>query len=231
MIDPEDADPDTGFERSDGDEGFLARWSRRKQAGYRNHEHPSAPGPQTVSGDPPAADDLQHTMPQREVTDADMPPLDSLDDKSDYAAFMSPGVSEQLRAQALRKLFHLPGFHLPDGLDDYDDDFSQFAKLGDIVTHEMERMLLREKQTADATGAASEPDQVDAEREAGAVQNDAADGMAGKPQDAAPGDGDKNTEQRGTAPVSRDLNHLPQDTLSCDAIHLEGRAGQEGTTG
>jgi hypothetical protein len=64
-------------------------------------------------------------------------------------------------------------------------------------------MLLREKQTADATGAASEPDQVDAEREAGAVQNDAADGMAGK----------------------------PQDTLTSDAIHLEGRAGQEGTTG
>ena len=184
-----------------------------------------------MSGDPPAADDLQQTTSQREVTDADMPPLDSLDDKSDYAAFMSPGVSEQLRAQALRKLFHLPGFHLPDGLDDYDDDFTQFAKLGDIVTHEMERMLLRENQTADASGAASEPDQDDVEREAEALQNDAADGMAGKPQDAAPGDADKDTEQRGAAPVSQDLNHMPQGTLASDAIHLEGRAGQEGTSG
>lgn len=195
MIDPEDADPDTGFERSDGDEGFLARWSRRKQAGYRNHEHPSAPGPQTWSGEPPAADDLQQTTPQRELTDADMPPVDSLDEKSDFAVFMSPGVSEQLRAQALRKLFHLPGFHVPDGLDDYDDDFTQFAKLGDIVTREMERMLLRERQAADATEAASEPAQVDVESEAEAVQSDVADGMVGEAGDAASSDEGKHREQ------------------------------------
>jgi len=195
VIDPEDADPDTGFERSDGDEGFLARWSRRKQAGYRNHEHPSAPGPQTWSGEPPAADDLQQTTPQRELTDADMPPVDSLDEKSDFAVFMSPGVSEQLRAQALRKLFHLPGFHVPDGLDDYDDDFTQFAKLGDIVTREMERMLLRERQAADATEAASEPAQVDVESEAEAVQSDVADGMVGEAGDAASSDEGKHREQ------------------------------------
>jgi len=195
VIDPEDADPDTGFERSDGDEGFLARWSRRKQAGYRNHEHPSAPGPQTWSGEPPAADDLQQTTPQRELTDADMPPVDSLDEKSDFAVFMLPGVSEQLRAQALRKLFHLPGFHVPDGLDDYDDDFTQFAKLGDIVTREMERMLLRERQAADATEAASEPAQVDVESEAEAVQSDVADGMVGEAGDAASSDEGKHREQ------------------------------------
>ena len=195
MIDPEDADPDTGFERSDGDEGFLARWSRRKQAGYRNHEHPSAPGPQTWSGEPPATDDLQQTAPQRELTDADMPPVDSLDERSDFAVFMSPGVSEQLRAQALRKLFHLPGFHVPDGLDDYDDDFTQFAKLGDIVTREMERMLLRERQAADATEAASEPAQVDVESEAEAVQSDVADGMVGEAGDAASSDEGKHREQ------------------------------------
>jgi hypothetical protein len=195
VIDPEDADPDTGFERSDGDEGFLARWSRRKQAGYRNHEHPSAPGPQTWSGEPPAADDLQQTTPQRELTDADMPPVDSLDEKSDFAVFMSPGVSEQLRAQALRKLFHLPGFHVPDGLDDYDDDFTQFAKLGDIVTREMERMLLRERQAADANEAASEPAQVDVESEAEAVQSDVADGMVGEAGDAASSDEGKHREQ------------------------------------
>ena len=194
MIDPEGADPDTMFDRSDDDEGFLARWSRRKQAGYRNHEHPSAPGPQTLCGEPPAADDLQQTTPQRELTDADMPPVDSLDEKSDFAVFMSPGVSEQLRAQALRKLFHLPGFHLPDGLDDYDDDFTQFAKLGDIVTREMERMLVRERQAADETEAVPEPGQVDVEREAEAVQDDVADGMVGDAEDAR-SNGDEHSEQ------------------------------------
>jgi hypothetical protein len=195
VIDPEDADPETGFDRSDDDEGFLARWSRRKQAGYRNQEHPSAPGPQSLSGEPPPADDPQQPTPQRQLTDADMPPVDSLDEKSDYAAFMSPGVSEKLRAQALRKLFHLPGFHVPDGLDDYDDDFTQFAKLGDIVTREMERMLVRERQAADATETASEPGQVDVEREAEAVQNDVADGVVGKAEDAVPGDGAKHSER------------------------------------
>jgi hypothetical protein len=194
VIDPEGADPETGFDRGEDDEGFLARWSRRKQAGYRNQEHPSAPGPQTLSGEPPAADDSQQATPQRQVTDADMPPVDSLDEKSDYAAFMSAGVSEKLRAQALRKLFHLPGFHLPDGLDDYDDDFTQFDKLGDIVTREMERMLVRERQAADETEAAPEPGQVDVEREAEAVQSDVADGMVAKAEDA-PGNGDEHSEQ------------------------------------
>ena len=194
MIDPEDADTETGFHRSDDDEGFLARWSRRKQAGYRNQEHPSTPGPQSWSGDPLAADDLQQSTPQREVTDADMPPLDSLDEKSDYAAFMSPGVSEKLRAQALRKLFHLPGFHLPDGLDDYDDDFTQFATLGDIVTREMERMLVRERQVADMTEAAPEPAKVNVESEADALPSDVADGAAGEAEDVADS-GDKHSDQ------------------------------------
>jgi len=217
VIDPEGADPDTMFDRSDDDEGFLARWSRRKQAGYRNQEHPSAAGPQTWSGEPPAADDLQQATPQREVTDADMPPVDSLDEKSDYAAFMSPGISEKLRAQALRKLFHLPGFHVPDGLDDYDDDFTQFAKLGDVVTREMERMLVRERQAADATEVASEPAQADVESEAQAAQKDVADGMAGEAEDA-PSDGDKHPEQGRGVPLSQDLNH-------------KGHEGHKGTTG
>ena len=217
MIDPEGADPETGFDRGEDDEGFLARWSRRKQAGYRNQEHPSAPGPETLCGEPPAADDSQQTTPQRQVTDADMPPVDSLDEKSDYAAFMSAGVSEKLRAQALRKLFHLPGFHLPDGLDDYDDDFTQFAKLGDIVTREMERMLVRERQAADETEAVPEPGQVDVEREAEAVQDDVADGMVGDAEDA-PSNGDEHSEQGGAVRISQDLNH-------------KGHEGLKGTTG
>jgi len=217
VIDPEGADPETGFDRGEDDEGFLARWSRRKQSGYRNQEHPSAPGPETLCGEPPAADDSQQTTPQRQVTDADMPPVDSLDEKSDYAAFMSAGVSEKLRAQALRKLFHLPGFHLPDGLDDYDDDFTQFAKLGDIVTREMERMLVRERQAADETEAVPEPGQVDVEREAEAVQDDVADGMVGDAEDA-PSNGDEHSEQGGAVRISQDLNH-------------KGHEGLKGTTG
>ena len=197
MIDPEDADPDSGLELDDEDESFLARWSRRKQAGYQHREHRSTPGPQSEARETLAEDYVQQAAAaQRELTDEDMPPLDSLDEKSDYAAFMSPGVSEKLRAQALRKLFHLPGFHVPDGLDDYDDDFTQFAKLGDIVTREMERMLLRERQAADAAEVASEPDQVDVEAETDRVPNAVSDGIAaGESGDDGSSAADENSEQ------------------------------------
>ena len=44
------------------------------------------------------------------------------------------------------QLFHLPHFNVTDGLDDYDEDFTTFAELGDVVTHEMKRMLEKEKE-------------------------------------------------------------------------------------
>ena len=123
-------------------EGFAERWSRRKQeAGSEDADPPV----QTRLPEAEAA-----TEPAPELTDDDMPPIDSLDERSDYAAFLSPGISEYLRAQALRKLFQLPGMHLRDGLDDYDDDFTQFRELGKTITHEMQRMLNRELQAVES---------------------------------------------------------------------------------
>ena len=73
-----------------------------------------------------------------------MPPIDSLDGDSDFSVFMSPGVSEELRTEALQKLFHQPEFNVTDGLNDYDEDYTSFAGLGTLVTREMKRMLKRE---------------------------------------------------------------------------------------
>jgi hypothetical protein len=138
----------------DSQEDFLARWSRRKLDA--RSDDPGVPGnvatPVTPSGAPAGE-------PERELTDADMPPIETLDADSDYAAFLSPGVSDDLRQQALRKLFSQPDFNITDGLNDYDEDFTQFAGLGSIVTHEMKRLLQREleKEKA-ASAAATEPD-------------------------------------------------------------------------
>ena len=126
--------PDTDSDPSA--EGFAERWSRRKQEAGR--EEAQQPVQSRLAGKDADAD------PAPQLTDDDMPPVESLDERSDYAAFLSPGVSEHLRAQALRKLFQLPGLHLPDGLDDYDDDFTGFTELGKTITHEMQRMLNRE---------------------------------------------------------------------------------------
>jgi hypothetical protein len=146
------------------EEGFLDRWSRRKQA----DELPASTAKEAMEQQavPAVDEDLV-----QELTDADMPPIDSLDGDSDFSVFMSPGVSDELRTEALHKLFHQPEFNVTDGLNDYDEDYTSFPGLGGIVTREMKRMLKRELQreleTADAaettaeTEAPAEPEDTD----------------------------------------------------------------------
>ena len=122
---------------ADSEEGFLDRWSRRKQADAL----PASAATEVLEQQAvPAVD----SDPAQELTDADMPPIDSLDGDSDFSVFMSPGVSEELRTEALQKLFHQPEFNVTDGLNDYDEDYTGFAGLGTLVTREMKRMLKRE---------------------------------------------------------------------------------------
>ena len=127
------------------EEKFLDRWARRKQADQQGE---AMVEPRSVSSATELAESHTETPVEQEeqqlLTDADMPSIDSLDGDSDFSVFMSPGVSEPLRTQALRKLFHLPAFNVTDGLNDYDEDYTRFAGLGNVVTQEMQRMLKRE---------------------------------------------------------------------------------------
>jgi hypothetical protein len=145
-----------GDPAADSREDFLARWSRRKLDA--RHDAPEVPGDTAVAVTPSGTPAVE---PERELTDADMPPIETLDADSDYAAFLSPGVSDDLRQQALRKLFSQPDFNSTDGLNDYDEDFTQFAGLGSIVTHEMKRLLQREleKEKTIATAVAETDDE------------------------------------------------------------------------
>ena len=114
------------------EESALQRWSRRK------HESAEI----TDVDEPEIAVELA-AEPEPEkpaLTDADMPPIESLDENSDYAGFLSPEVSEELRKLALRKLFHLPSFNVRDGMDDYDGDYTEFAALGNLVTADMKHI-------------------------------------------------------------------------------------------
>ena len=79
-----------------------------------------------------------------EETAPELPPLESLDEDSDYSAFLGDGVPADVKQQALRKLFHSPKFNIRDGLDDYDWDFSNPEPLGDIITAEMRYRVQRE---------------------------------------------------------------------------------------
>lgn len=148
-----DLDTDNKEESS----GFLNRWSRRKNQQLEEVDiKEQALAEKTDDKDIPE---------QNLKTDEDMPAVESLTEESDYSGFLSPKVSEVLRRQALRKLFHMPSLNVVDGLDDYAEDFTNFIPLGDLVTEEMKRVFAREKAKeeaeaeAESAAAAEEADQ------------------------------------------------------------------------
>lgn len=155
------------------DEPFLSRWSRRKQdrdkliePDEQNEHGEQAPDSQmsTVEASDQTYDSVsiatESDRAESEkpvLTDVDMPPIESLDEKSDYSGFMSPGVSSQLRKLALRKLFAGAGFNIRDGLDDYDEDFTNFEPLGDLITSDMKHQAeMAEKRKREAEEKAAE---------------------------------------------------------------------------
>ncbi|MBX2823099.1 MAG: DUF3306 domain-containing protein, partial [Gammaproteobacteria bacterium] len=86
----------------------------------------------------PADAEYGEDLPEEPLlTDEDMPALESLQKDSDVSMFFNRGVSRELRKAALRKLFSLPGLNITDGLNDYDEDYTTFEPLGDIVTSDM----------------------------------------------------------------------------------------------
>ncbi len=143
----------------DSRESVFSRWSRRKLEVKEAEES----SPESIElakleagAEGPLAEAPVEVEPEAPpLTDADMPDIETLTEESDFSPFMSPGVSDELRNLALRKLFRASVFNVRDGLDEYDDDFTTFEKLGDIVTSdmkhrvEMEEQKLREKLEAE----------------------------------------------------------------------------------
>ncbi len=165
---------------SDDEEGFLSRWSRLKNAersGVGEEPEQDIAAPAALSVDDGATEETESDP----LTDADMPPLESLSGNSDVSGFLSKGVSEGLRRAALRKLFHSPKFNVCDGLDDYCEDFTNFPALGSTITadmrHHMERLLKdRLAQAGEAVEAGDAQDSV-ARSEAAAADTDGDENM------------------------------------------------------
>ncbi len=163
--------PSDGSNRSPGrprrEDSFLARWSRRKHEAERGtpiEETESTAAP--VDTEPQATDTETGTVddaataaaPDAEPADAgtaepDLPHPDTLDRNSDFSAYLTKRVSSTFRRAAMRRLFSSPEFNVRDGLDDYDDDYTQFQSLGNTVTahmrHHAERLRQREQDKAE----------------------------------------------------------------------------------
>jgi hypothetical protein len=141
-------------ETETGEEDFVARWSRRKQAARAEQQHAEAADPSSESG-------AEQKAPRSVMTDADMPALALLGADSDLSPFFSAGVSEELRRQALRRVFSQPRFNVVDGLDDYAGDYRSFRPLGDLVTAGLrwhrQRIAARAHEASDTVDQAEAP--------------------------------------------------------------------------
>lgn len=146
-------------------EGVLSRWSRRKAEAREATSADNKPlQDEDQAGLPVAAEEVE-SVEEPVLTDEDMPPIESLTEDSDYSMFMSSGVSDKLRNLALRKMFHVPGFNIRDGLDEYDEDYTFFEPLGDIVTcdmkHQIEMLEKKKQEAAEALALEEEEDVIE----------------------------------------------------------------------
>lgn len=108
------------------EEGFLRRWARVKATGAEAAIEAPPPATPLV----PVAEAVRpalHTPAQGEAA----PPAPTLADAaqltsdSDFSAFVSPDVGQDVRRLALKKLFADPHFNVLDRLDMYMDDYNK----------------------------------------------------------------------------------------------------------
>lgn len=136
---------------------FLSRWSRRKlgqdvpsaadvapAAAAGGAALPTAGG--ELADRPPERIDPRTGKPMSELTDADMPDIDTLDDNADLSAFMAGKVSQALRMKALTKVFHSAKYNQMCLCAEYADDYTAFVPLGDVVPHDLQQAIVREAQ-------------------------------------------------------------------------------------
>ena len=124
-------------------DGFLGRWSRRKQealAGKPLPEEPPAPvivpaAPLTARSPVVAGAAGAHEPGRSAVGAAPEPVIEpapptlaqaqTLTPQSDFKPFVARGVAPEVRNAAMKKLFSDPHFNVMDGLDIYIDDYSR----------------------------------------------------------------------------------------------------------
>jgi hypothetical protein len=124
---------------NDDDDGFLARWSRRKVQTRRSAEPAVEPTPQPQPPPlPPAGMAVAPVTPPALVEQpavATAPPapeppkaptmedVQLLTRSSDYSRFVARGVDVAVQRAAMKKLFSDPRFNVMDGLDVYIEDY------------------------------------------------------------------------------------------------------------
>ncbi len=126
------------IEKPNNKEGFLSRWSRRKNTSSNESEH-EAEAPELDKE--PLSDSYQETA-ELAVNEDTL----ALDD-ADLPVWQQESATSDEKKAALRALFKQPEFNQIDRLNDYDQDFAQYTSLKGVVTAQMKRMIKLAEQT------------------------------------------------------------------------------------
>jgi len=147
---------------ADDKENFVSRWSRRKIEARKTEEKPAESKPSSEPA--PAAPVVASTSAGAAATDPsaprELPPLESLKGlASEYTEFLKPGVDENLRRSALKKLFSDPHFENFERFEAYCEDFTQGEPIpmAMLKTLEHAKGLLFDDEEKKDTHAAEKP--------------------------------------------------------------------------
>lgn len=235
---------------ADRDNDFLARWSRRKAEARRGlhrkeEDAEAAPAPEQPAGSgesaagdenraarearaepgaTPAADEGAGAESEGDAAQYEDFDFDSLDYNSDYTRFMEKGVPEVVRRRALRMLWQSdPVLANIDGLNDYDEDFTDaamavkgvlksayrpgkgYATDEEVAEQEKQRLAERddEAQEPDAEGGETAQDRDDGEAVSDEDDEKEDAGAGTEVADAGTGGDAPEADEDGSGPAER----------------------------
>lgn len=206
---------------SEEDDDFLARWSRRKKEsrqGLRKTEEAVSVEAESDAQSAALADepvptdeetearssehpDPAEETPTEELTEEDFADVDfdALNYESDYGRFMKEGVPESIRRRALKQLYRSnPILANVDGLNDYDDDFTDAALAVEVLqtAYKVGRGYLTDEDIAELED--DDDDEAELEAEVAEVETDEPE------SEEAPGDRQASVD--GDAPVVDEID-------------------------
>jgi hypothetical protein len=124
-------------------DGFLGRWSQRKQAVREGKPLEEPPAPAPVLASPSAATTELHSSNSspKALTQKAPPPtlkeVELLTQASDFSPFMARDVTPDVRNAAMKKLFTDPHYNVMDQLDIYIDDYTKSDPIPQAMLRQM----------------------------------------------------------------------------------------------
>ena len=121
-------------------DGFLSRWSQRKQAlraGQALEEPLSKPAPSEATPATIEAPVVTALPPNDKLPALTLQDAQGLTLQSDFAPFVAREVTPEVRNAAMKKLFADPHYQVMDRLDTYIDDYSQADPIPQSMLRQM----------------------------------------------------------------------------------------------